>query len=58
MLSRCAHSGFLFADTVSGAHASANLYSLVQSARANGVDSRNRHVNQEPTRSYFPLEDA
>lgn len=33
-----ARKGFLFADTVSGAHASANLYSLVQSARANGID--------------------
>jgi hypothetical protein len=33
-----ARKGFLFADTVAGAHASANLYSLVQSAKANGID--------------------
>ena len=30
--------GWLFADTVDGAHASANLYSLVESAKANGID--------------------
>ena len=29
---------WLFADTVGGAHASANLYSLIQTALANGVD--------------------
>lgn len=33
-----ARKGFLFADTVAGAHASANLYSLVQSAKANDID--------------------
>jgi transposase len=30
--------GWLFADTVAGAQASANLYSLVESAKANGTD--------------------
>ncbi len=29
---------WLFADTVGGAQASANLYSLVQTAKANGLD--------------------
>lgn len=29
---------WLFADTVAGAHASANLYSLLQTCQANGVD--------------------
>jgi len=29
---------WLFADTVAGAHASANLYSLVETCKANGVD--------------------
>lgn len=33
-----ARKNFLFADTVAGAHASANLYSLVESAKANGID--------------------
>ena len=33
-----ARKSFLFADTVAGAHASANLYSLVKSAKANGID--------------------
>lgn len=33
-----ARKGFLFADTVAGAHASANLYSLVQTAKSNGID--------------------
>jgi hypothetical protein len=33
-----ARKSFLFADTVAGAHASANLYSLVESAKANGID--------------------
>jgi hypothetical protein len=28
----------LFADTVAGAQASANLYSLVESCKANGID--------------------
>ena len=27
-----------FADTVAGAHASANLYSLLQTCQANGID--------------------
>ncbi|RQQ98084.1 IS66 family transposase, partial [Burkholderia stagnalis] len=27
-----------FADTVAGAHASANLYSLVETCKANGID--------------------
>ncbi|WP_415869307.1 IS66 family transposase [Burkholderia ubonensis] len=31
--------GWLFADTVAGAHASANLYSLVETCKANGIDS-------------------
>ncbi len=30
--------GWLFADTVAGANASANLYSLVETAKANGVE--------------------
>lgn len=30
--------GWLFADTVAGAHASANLYSLVETCKANGID--------------------
>jgi len=30
---------WLFADTVAGAHASANLYSLVETCKANGIDS-------------------
>ncbi|MGF6721510.1 transposase [Paraburkholderia sp. GAS41] len=30
--------GWMFADTVAGAHASANLYSLVESAKANGIE--------------------
>ena len=30
--------GWLFSDTVKGAIASANLYSLVESAKANGVE--------------------
>lgn len=30
--------GWLFADTVAGAHASANLYSLIETARANGIE--------------------
>jgi transposase len=30
--------GWLFADTVAGAQASANLYSLVETAKANGVE--------------------
>ncbi|MFL9989684.1 IS66 family transposase, partial [Paraburkholderia sediminicola] len=30
--------GWLFADTVDGANASANLYTLVESAKANGID--------------------
>jgi transposase len=29
---------WLFADTVAGAHASANLYSLIETAKANGVE--------------------
>ncbi len=29
---------WLFCDTVAGAYASANLYSLVETAKANGVD--------------------
>ena len=29
---------WLFADTVGGAHASANLYSLIETCKANGVD--------------------
>ena len=29
---------FLFCDTVSGAHASANLYSLIETAKANGKE--------------------
>ena len=29
---------FLFSDTVSGANASANLYSLIQTAKANGIE--------------------
>jgi hypothetical protein len=31
---------WLFADTVGGANASANLYSLIETARANGVERR------------------
>ncbi|KWZ50451.1 hypothetical protein WS92_23895 [Burkholderia sp. MSMB1588] len=30
--------GWLFSDTVAGAQASANLYSLVETCKANGVD--------------------
>ena len=30
--------GWLFADTVAGAQASANLYSLVETCKANGID--------------------
>ena len=30
--------GWLFSDTVAGAHASANLYSLIETAKANGID--------------------
>lgn len=30
--------GWLFADTVAGAHASAKLYSLIETARANGIE--------------------
>ena len=30
--------GWLFSDTVDGANASANLYSLVQTCKANGID--------------------
>ena len=30
--------GWLFADTVSGANASANLYSLIETAKANGIE--------------------
>ena len=30
--------GWLFSDTVDGANASANLYSLVESCKANGID--------------------
>jgi transposase len=30
--------GWLFADTVAGAQASANLYSLVETCKANGMD--------------------
>jgi transposase len=30
---------WLFADTVAGAHASANLYSLLQTCKANAVNS-------------------
>lgn len=30
--------GWLFADTVEGAHASANLYSLVETCKAIGID--------------------
>lgn len=30
--------GWLFADTVAGAHARANLYSLIETARANGIE--------------------
>ena len=29
---------WLFADTVAGAHASANLYSLLQTCRVNSID--------------------
>ena len=29
---------FLFCDSVAGAHASANLYSLIETAKANGID--------------------
>ena len=32
------HRGWLFADTIAGAHASANLYSLVDSCKANGIE--------------------
>jgi hypothetical protein len=30
--------GWLFADTVGGANASANLYSLIETAKANGIE--------------------
>jgi transposase len=30
--------GWLFADTVAGARASANLYSLIETAKANGIE--------------------
>ncbi len=30
--------GWLFADTVAGANASANLYSLLETCKANGID--------------------
>jgi transposase len=30
--------GWLFADTVAGAHASANLYSLIETCKANSVE--------------------
>lgn len=30
--------GWLFSDTVAGAQASANLYSLVETCKANGID--------------------
>jgi transposase len=33
-----ARKSFLLADTVAGAHASANLYSLVQTCKAGGID--------------------
>lgn len=29
---------WLFCDTVAGAHASANLYSLIETAKANGIE--------------------
>lgn len=29
---------FVFCDTVAGAHASANLYSLIETAKANGIE--------------------
>ena len=29
---------FLFCDTVAGANASANLYSLIETAKANGIE--------------------
>jgi transposase len=29
---------WLFADTVAGAHASANLYSIIETCKANGID--------------------
>ncbi len=32
------HKGWLFADAVAGAQASANLHSLVETAKANGID--------------------
>ena len=37
---------WLFADSVDGANASANLYSLVETAKANGIDPYRylRHV--------------
>ena len=31
--------GSLFSDTVAGAYASAHLYSLVQTCKANGIDA-------------------
>jgi transposase len=34
-----ARKGFLFADTVAGAHASANLFSLIETCKANGIDA-------------------
>jgi transposase len=30
--------GWLFADTVGGANASVNLYSLIETAKANGIE--------------------
>ena len=30
---------WLFADTVGGAHASANLYSLIETCKANSIDT-------------------
>ena len=37
---KCFHNkkGWLFADTPAGAHASAVIYSLMQTAKANGVE--------------------
>ena len=32
-------SNWLFADTVAGANASANIYSLIETCKANGVDT-------------------
>ena len=33
---------WLFADTVAGAHASANLYSIIETCKANGTDPYHR----------------